>query len=259
MNDLRPFTLGRIVDVIRLVRALHRASVESVEEAMMINKERAAELLKQAEEMKLIRRDGELYHSTILGNSLFEAYNRGDKAKLDEVLNEYPPYFAVKSIISQKSVSIEELKSLTNLTEVAVEMILRLLQYTCDNLCFMDEKVFLSVKELPKLSEFYSVLKKVYLELCKSSQWGCSNSFIRVDKVAVLVCQELRLTMDDFSKMLNKLIESGDHVDLHSEGMSYAFIPFANRGINPSSFRRCYIRLREKDEHGKPLSKILSC
>ena len=242
---MRPFTLGRLVDVVRLVRAFRGVSVEDVEEAMMINKDRATELLKQAEEMKLIKRDGELYYSTGLGNAFFEAYNRGDRAKLDEVLNEYPPYFAVKSIISQKSVSIEELRSLTNLTEVAVEMILRLLQYTCDNLCFMGEKVFLSVKDLPKLNEFYSVLKKVYFELSRSSQWGCSNSFIRVDKVAVLVCQELRLTMDDFSTMLDKLIESGARVDLHSEGMSYAFVPFANRRINPSSFKRCFICLRE--------------
>lgn len=242
---MRPFTLGRLADVVRLVRAFRGASVEDIEEAMMINKDRATELLKQAEEMKLIKRDGDLYYSTGLGNAFFEAYNRGDRAKLDEVLNEYPPYFAVKSIISQKSVSVEELKSLTNLTEVAVEMILRLLQYACDNLCFMGEKVFLTVKDLPKLNEFYSVLKKAYFELSRSSRWGCSNSFIRVDKIAVLVCQELRLTMNDFSKMLDKLIESGARVDLHSEGMSYAYIPFANRGVNPSSFRRCYIRLRE--------------
>lgn len=242
---MRPFTLSRIVDVIRLVRALHGASVKSVEEAMIINKDRAAELLKQAEEMKLVRRDGELYYSTILGNLFFEAYNRGDRAKLDEVLIEYPPYFSVKKIISQKSVSIDELKDLTNLTEVAIEMILRLLQYTCDNFCFIDEKVFLSAKELPKLTEFYSAFKKAYFQLSKGSQWGCSNSFIRIDKIAVLVCQELRLTMDDFSKMLDKLIESGARVDLHSERMGYAFIPFANHRINPSSHRRCYIRLRE--------------
>jgi len=242
---MRPFTLSRLVDVVRLARALRGARVEDVEEAMMVNRDRAVDLLSQAEEMKLLRRDGDLYYSTILGNTFFEAYINWDRAKLDEVLNEYKPYYAVKSIISQKSVSVDELKVLTNLTEVAVEMILRLLQYTCDNLCFMDEKVFLSVKELPKLSEFYSVLKKAYFELGKISQWGCSNFFIRVDKVAVLVCQELRLSMDDFSKMLNKLVESGVRLDLHSEGMSYAFIPFANRGINPSSYRRCYIRLRE--------------
>jgi hypothetical protein len=151
----------------------------------------------------------------------------------------------VKSIISQRSVSIDELKKLTNLTEVAVEMILRLLHYTCDNLCFMDEKVFLSVKDLPKLNDFYTVLRDIYIQLSKGSKWGCSNSFIRIDKIAVLVCQELRLSMDDFSNTLNKLMISDFPVELYSEGMSYEFIPFSNRRINASSYRRCYIRLRE--------------
>jgi hypothetical protein len=151
----------------------------------------------------------------------------------------------VKDIISQRSVSIDELKQLTNLTEVAVEMILRLLEYTCDNLCFVRGKVFLSTEEPPKLTEFYSVLRDVYTKLSKESKWGCSNSFIRVDKIAVLVCQELRLSMDDFSKMLDKLMTSDFPIDLHSEGASYEFIPFVNRRINPSSYRRCYIHLRE--------------
>jgi hypothetical protein len=242
---MRPFTLSRLVDVVRFTRALHGARVEDVEEAMMVNRDRAIDLLSQAEEMKLLRRDGELYYSTILGNTFFEAYINGNRAKLDEVLNEYKPYYAVKSVISQKSVGVDELKVLTNLTEVAVEIILRLLQYTCDNLCFMNGKVFLSVKELPELAEFYSALRKAYFELSKGSQWGCSNSFIRVDKIAVSVCQELRLSMDDFSKMLNKLIGSNVAVDLHSEGISYDFLPFADRRINPASYRKCYIRLRE--------------
>lgn len=242
---MRPFTLGRLADIIRLVRAFRGASVEDIEVAMMINKNRAVELLKQAEEMRLIRREGNLYYSTSLGNIFFEAYNRGDRAKLDEVLSTYQPYFVVKSIISQKSVSIEELKKLTNLTEVAVEMILRLLQYTCDNFCFVNEKVFLSVKELPELNEFYSSIKKAYFELSKNTQWGCSNPFIRVDKIAALVCQELRLTMDDFSKMLNKLIISDVRLDLYSEETGYKFIPFTNQRIDPPTYKKCYIRLRE--------------
>jgi hypothetical protein len=44
--------------------------------------DRAVELLSQAEEMKLLRRDGELYYSSSLGNMFFEAYNNGDRAKL---------------------------------------------------------------------------------------------------------------------------------------------------------------------------------
>ena len=242
---MRPFTLSRLADVVRLVKVYRGVRVEDIEEAMIISKDRALELLKQAEEMKLIRRDGELFYTTSLGNVFFEAYIRGDRAKLDEVLDEYPPYFAVKSILSQRSVSLDELKDLTNLTEVAVEMILRLLQHTCDNLCFMGEKVFLSVKELPELAEFYSALRKVYFEFSKCSKWGCSNPFIRVDKIAVSVCQELRLSMDDFSKLLDKLMRSNVRVDLHSEGMSQAFVPFVNIRIKPSHYRKCYIRLRE--------------
>jgi len=243
---LRPFTLGRLVDVIRLARTFHGVSIEDVEKAMMVSRDRAVELLRQAEEMKLIKRDGNLFYSTNLGNIFFEAYNRDDRAKLDEVLNEYPPYFTIKNIISQKSVSIDELKKLTNLTEVAIEMILRLLQYTCDNICFIDEKVFLSAKELPELAEFYSVLRNAYLKLSKNVQWGCPNFFVRVDKIATIVCQELRLSLDDFLRMLDKLVKSGLPTDLYFEGMGYDFIPFAEKKINPSFYRKCYLRLRWK-------------
>lgn len=243
---MRPFTLSRIVDVIRLARTFRGVSIEDVEKAMMVSRDRSVELLRQAEEMKLIRRDGNLFYPTILGNIFFEAYNRDDRAKLDEVLSEYPPYFTIKNIISKKSVSIDELKKLTKMTEVAIEMIIRLLQYTCDNIHFVDEKIFLSSKELPELTDFYSVLRNAYLELSKGAQWGCPNFFVRVDKIAIIVCQELRLSMDDFSSMLDRLVKSGFPVDLYFEGMGYEFIPFVDRKISPSSYRKCYLRLRER-------------
>ena len=241
---MRPFTLGRLADLIRLVQTMHGVTVDQVEEAMMVTEDRALELLKQAEEMGLVKCDGALYYSTSLGNIFFEAFIRGDKSKLDGVLNEYAPYFKIKSAISRKSTDVEELKRLTGLTEVAIEIVLRLLQYTCDNLCFMDERIFLSTKELPKSADFFSVLKNAYLEFSKFAQWGCSKNFIRVDKVAIHVCQELRLSLDDFSKMLSKILDSDYPIDLYSEGMSYQFMPFVNRKINPSSYRKCYIRIR---------------
>lgn len=220
---------------------------EVVEEAMIVSRDRAVELLKQAEEMKLIRLDGSLYYSTALGNAFFESFKNDDRTKLDTIFCEYPPYLRIKSILSQKSVSITELKKDTGLTEVAVEIILRLLQYVCDDFCIMNETFFLRTKELPTVETFLSILRKTYLELNTHRQWGCSKGFIRVDKIAEHVCMELRLSLGDFSRLLNDSLRSCSPIEMHSEVAGYQFLPFLRLQLSPRSFRRCYMILRDEN------------
>lgn len=241
---MRPFTLGRLADIIRLTRVFQGITSEHVEEAMMVTRDRAVELLKQAEEMRLIKLDGALYCSTNLGNAFAEALKNDDRIRLDRVLSEYAPYSAIKNIVSKRSTDIMELKKITGLTEVAIEVVLRLLQYARDDLCSMGEKFFLRTNELPKLDDFLSSVKRVYAELNNSILWGRPKEFIRVDKIAGNVCGELRLSIDDFSKLLDEVLESNSIVEVHSEVVGYQFMPFSRRKLNPASYRRCYMRLR---------------
>jgi hypothetical protein len=240
---VRPFTLGRLADVIRLSRAYRGITSEHVEEAMIVTKDRAIELLKQAEDMKLIKLDGLLFHPTILGNAFFEALRNDDRTKLDNIFGEYQPYRAMKNIISVRSASIAELKQTMGLTEVGVEIILRLVQYVSDDLCCVNERFYLRTKELPKLSSFSSSVQKVYSECCSYTQWGCSRDFVRLDKIAGCVCAELRLSLDDFSKLLEEASECGAWLEIHSEVAGYEFMPFSSRKLNPASYRKCYVRL----------------
>lgn len=241
---VRPFTLGRLTDIIRLSRACHGISSGHVEEAMMVTESRAVELLKQAEEMKLLRVDGSLYYSTRLGSSFFEALKNNDRAELDNILSEYPPYFIVKSVLLERSADTNELKNITDLTEVAIEIILRLLQYIRDDFYSLNERFFIKSNNSPDLGKFLKSVKKIYKKLNREMRWGRPKEFIRVDKIAMNVCPELRISIDDFSTLLNQLSESYIHIDIHSEGAGYQFIPFSPRKFSPSSFRKCYLRLR---------------
>jgi len=236
--------MSRLGDIIRLTRTFRGITSDHVEEAMMVTHDRAVELLKQAEEMKLIKPDGSLYHSTSLGNAFFEALKNDDRAKLDNIFSEYRPYISVKNILNTRSADTSELKKMTGLTEVAVEIVLRLIQYVRDDLCLMNEKYFIRAKELPKSYNFFSSIKKMYFELNKRTQWGCPKDFIRVDKIAGYVCSELRLSLDDFSKLLDAELESNAILEVHSEVASYQFIPFVRRKVNPATYRKCYLRLR---------------
>jgi len=200
--------------------------------------------LKQAEEMKLLRIDGSKYYSTNEGGAFFEAVKNNNRTEIDNILSEYSPYLVVKDLLSQRSASLKELKETTGLSEVAVEVVLRLLRYVSDDLQSMNEKFFLRTRNLPDLTEFVSTIRLVYEKLNRVRRWGQPKKFIRLDKMAGRTCTELRLSVDDFSQLLEKLLESSDFVEFHSEVTSYQFMPFARRRIKPGSFRKCYMRLR---------------
>jgi hypothetical protein len=241
---VRPFTLGRLADIIRLARVFNGISSDHVENAMMVTRDRAVELLKQAAEMKLVRVDGSLYHSTSLGSAFFEALKSNDRTKLDNILSEYPPYFLVKNVLLERSADIKELKKITGLTEVAVEIILRLLRYVRDDFYSMHEKFFIRLKHQPDTMKFHTTLRNIYKEINRKMQWGQPKEYIRLDKIASNVCTELRISIDDFSSLLSQLLESSFGIEIHSEVAGYQFIPFSRRKLNPSLFRKCYLRLR---------------
>jgi len=243
---VRPFTLSRLADIIHLAQAPQGITSDDVEEAMMVTRDRAVELVRQAEEMKLIRPDGSRYYSTNLGSVFFEALRNDDNTKLDNTLSEYPPYLKVRTILSEKSADMAELKGETELTEVAIEIVLRLLRYVHDDLCCINERFFLRVKELPEDKCFLSAVRKTYSELRGCAQWGCPEYFIRVDRIASRVCGELRLPIDDFAKLLNKTMNTSPHIEVHSEVASYQFMPFSRRKLDPKSYRKCYMRLKVK-------------
>lgn len=243
---VRPFTLGRLADVIRLTRAYRGIASDHIEEAMMVTRSRAIELLKQAEDMKLVKLDGCMYYSTSLGNAFFEALKNSDRERLDNIFSEYSPYFAVKDVLSSRSATTSELKKMTGLTEVAIEIVIRLLQYTSDDLCSMDEKFFLRARELPSVDAFLLTIRRIYLEFNNHTQWGCPKDFIRLDKIAGHVCTEMRLSLDDFSRLLDKALESRSLLEVHSEVTGYQFMPFASRKLSPTAYRRSYMRMLVK-------------
>jgi hypothetical protein len=243
---VRPFTLSRLADLVHLAQTLHGITADHVEDAMMVTTDRAVELIKQAEEMKLIAPDGFLYHSTSLGNEFFESFRNCDNGRLDNVLCQYAPYLQVKKTLSEMSADVAELKTQTGLTEVAIEIVLRLLHYTRSDFCCVNERYFLRTKELPDCTSFLSTVRKIYSELSSYAQWGCSKNYIRVDRIASRVCSELRLSFDDFAGLLDTVTNTSSLVELHSEVASYQFIPFSQRGLDPKSYRKTYLRLRMK-------------
>ena len=241
---VRPFTISRLADLIRLAQAKRGLTSGIVEEAMMVTRNRAVELLKQAEEMKLLRVEGSRYCSTYSGNAFFEAVKSNDRVKLDNILSEYHPYLIIKDVLSQRSADLKELKQSTGLSAVAIEIVLRLLRYVSDDLYSMNEKFFLRTKNLPDLDEFTLAVRRAYEELNRLVRWGQPKKFIRVDKIAGRTCGELRLSVDDFSRLLEKALESHSFIEVHSEIASYQFMPFARLRINPGCFRKCFLRLR---------------
>jgi len=241
---VRPFTISRLADLIRLAHANRGLTPDIVEEAMMVTRNRAVELLKQAEEMKLLRVESSKYCSTYSGNAFFEAVKSNDRVKLDNILSEYLPYLIIKDILSRRSADLQELKQSTGLSGVAIEIVLRLLRYVRDDLYSMNERFFLRTENLPDLHEFVLAVRRTYEELNRLVRWGQPKRFIRFDKIAGRTCRELRMSADDFSRLLEKALESYSFIEVDSEVASYQFMPFARLRINPGCFRKCFLRLR---------------
>jgi len=240
---VRPFTISRLADVVHLARISHGITVESVEEAMMVTRDRANELVKQAEEMRLLRVDGNTFFSSNVGNSFFEAFQNGDNSKLNEILSSYPPYAKIKNILSEKSADSVDLKKITGLTEVAIEIVLRLLSYVDSDLCCANERFYIKTKVLPETFEFLATVRQVCNEMRQDQQWGCGKEFIRVDKIACETCTRLRLSTDDFGRLFSDALEQS-LIEMHSEVASFQFMPFSPKRVDVSSYRKCYMRIR---------------
>lgn len=242
-NLVRPFTLNRLADLVHLASVNCSITAADVEQAMLVTRDRAKELIKQAEEMKLIKKKGYQYRSTSLGTDFFESFKSGDHNKLDITLSQYPPYHRIKQILSTKSADMSELKNTCGLTEVAVEIIIRLLKYVRDDLDSINEKYFFRKQDLPEFKVFFEILKKVYHDMTGFPQWGCPKDYIRVDKIATNVCNELRISVHQFSELLDEAIDTSV-IEVHSEISSFQFLPFMPQKINPKSYQKCYLKLR---------------
>lgn len=239
---VRPFTLTRLIDLLRLIRVYKKVEPELVADSMMTSKDRALELLRQAEDMGFIVHNDHKYSMTRIGYEFFEAFKNNDRERLDELLSRYPPYLCIKNILSKRSASLSELSEITGLTEVSVETIIRLMRYTCDDLCTVAGKFYLRRNELPSLKHFIEILKQVYKEL-NTNLWGCPKEFIRMDQVARRVCMELRLKMVDFSRLLKEAQRRYRFIEVYSEGTGFDFLPYHAR-FSLSNHRRCFIRIR---------------
>lgn len=242
---MRPFTLSRMADLIRLVIAFDAVKPEAVEEAMMITRNRAVELLKQAEDMGFLRVEGYKYYSTGLGNSFREAFRNNDRLKIDNILSKYDPYFAVKEILTQQSSSMKQIKEETGLNEVTVEIILRLLRYIRDDFHSLGDRFFIEPEDMPSLGRFVTTVMKAYHEINNKAQWGQPRQFVRLDKVAGKTCGELRIPLSTFLRFLEKALATSSTIEVHSEAAGFQFIPFANRRIAPNSSRFYYMRVRK--------------
>jgi len=241
---VRPFTLGRLADLIRLAKVSRGITVDDVEGALMVSHGRALELLKQAEEMKLLKVDGSVYLPTSLGSAFFEAVNSGNREKLDYIFGEYSPYLTVKNVLLKQSASLADLKRLTGLNEVAIEIILRLLQYIRDDILCINEKFFIRNKEKTNLDDFVTSVSKAYKEINKRMQWGKRKVFIRLDKIASHVCCELCISIGDFSMLLGKALEHYPQLEVYSEVISFQFLPFYHPRIPSTKLSKCYLYLR---------------
>ena len=243
-NKMRPFTMSRILDLLRLARTNRKVTPEHAMRAMMVSQDRALELLEQAKDMGFIKKESEIQYSILKkGGKFFESAKTNDKTTMDYILSEYHPYYLVKSQLIKESGNIDEIKIKTGLNEVEVEIILRLLKYIRDDLCVSNEKYYISRKEPLNPSHFLEALKEAYYELNRKSIWGRKKRYVRTDEIARLICTKILITPQNFSTLLEKASKENSMFEISYEKSGDAFFP------PPSPFRRkslqdCYITIR---------------
>ena len=247
---MRPITPQLITETLRLMRCTARVSAEKLQKALMISKDRSREILNQMSEMALITDEGGGFKIADLGIILFQASLENNFKSIHRIFSRYPPYVDVYARLKKGAVKIDKLSSELGMSRVAVDVILRLIDWAAPDLTRNPhtDRYYLADGNTVRESEFIKILSEVYEDLSAPSYFGMRRLYIAIPTLRNYVCERLGINKQNFNFHLTNAINSrageielasASNLDISKKGQQ----PFY---LNPRGRPYFYIRIEEK-------------
>lgn len=243
---IRPITPTVLTESLRVADLTSPITNDSLQKCLSVEARRASEITRQLVSMGFLRElKPNSFTMTDEGLRLVEAVARKDQDRIHQILLKYEPYKRIYRLLEEKALSLEETASASSMNEVAVETILRLLEWSTGRLKRSRKRRFYITKRVPPALEAYlETLRKVWHDL-NSTEFGVRREFIRIPDLRDAVCEALLMDAASFDNLLTKMLQSfPSHFELSS---APAPVTCASKedGISIAGKRFFYVRMLE--------------
>jgi len=204
------------VNTLKLISIQGYGNPKELAQIMKWKTTRAREVFSQLHRMKLIdKKQHDMYVLTSRGKLFLSYYARGSKEKLHEMfleaLNEYRKIY---ECLKRCALTKEELRKLTGLSPVVIDVVLRLMVQVLPTLTKdKQDKYYVQEENAIPYEEFLNALKEEYQKLRKGP-FGIIREYVPIDDLRENVCRRLRISERIFDMHLCLLISGGKNVEL---------------------------------------------
>jgi len=209
---VRPLTFQTIINTLKLINIQRYGDPDEIAQIMKWKPTRAREVLKQLHKMSFIeKKQSNMYILTPKGKLFLNYYIKGSKEKLHAMLLEtLDEYRIVYEYLKKYALTKEELRKLTGLSPVVIDVVLRLMAHVLPNLVKDQQgKYYVQGKRVISYKEFLKALKEEYQKL-RRGPFGTIREYVPIDDLRDGVCKRLRISGRLFDTYLYPLISEGD-------------------------------------------------
>lgn len=249
---MRPITPQLLLETLRLARCNPFISLDTVQKALLLSWDRSREVLNQMESMGLLSNDDNGYQLSDRGIRLLRAGLADNLQMVHQVLLQYSPYATVYKELKEKAMTLDEIARHTKMSKVAVDIVLRLINWTHPKLTKnpQTDRYYIAYKNVLSEEEFLNVLFSAYKEHSAPSAFGMRRLYVKISTLRGLVCERLGITKETFDELLRETASRKSNlIELASAPLiSASGKPFI---LNPRGKSYYYVRIQKAFHHEK--------
>jgi len=244
---IRPITPTVLTESLRVADLTSPITNDSLQKCLSVEPRRASEITRQLVSMGLLRElKPDFFTMTDDGLRLVEAVARKDRDRIHQILLKYEPYRRIYKLLEDRALSLEEMAPASSMNEVAVETIVRLLEWSTGRLKKSRKRRFYITKLAPPALETYlEKLRKVWQDL-SSTEFGVRKEFIRIPDLRDTVCEALLIDSATFDRLLIKILQTFPSRFELSSAPAPVTCASKEEGISIAGKRFFYIRMLER-------------
>ena len=205
---IRPITPRILVESLRVAHASNPISMSDLEKCLSVEPRRASEIFRQLQSMGLLRElDANSSIITDRGIRLLEAIVRDDRERVHQILMQYEPYRVVHRLLEDRALTIQEIVESSSMNYVAVETILRIIEWASPKLRRSRKHAFYIAQSTSLDVDTYAKNMEDLWKKMASTEFGIKREFVRIPDLRDRLCETLRIDTSTFDNLFLKLLQ----------------------------------------------------
>ena len=206
---IRPITPRILVESLRIANATNPLRMSALEKCLSVEPRRASEILRQLHSMGLLRElDTNCYTITDMGIRLVQAITRNDYERIRQILMQYEPYRVIHRLLENRALTIDEMTDASSMNLVAVETILRLIEWSSPRLRKSKKHAFYIAQAASPAFEAYAEKLESLWKKLASTEFGLKREFVRIPDLRDSLCENLQIDALTFDSLFLKLVQA---------------------------------------------------